>query len=301
MEGIFKNYRSGVKDDFHKPVLLKEALNSLNIKQGKWYIDCTLGGGNYSYELYRRGANVLSIDVDEEAISYVRQKFGGKENWIIIQDNFKNLKRIVSAQQIKVFGIVFDLGVSLRQLRSTKRGFSFNRESVLDMRMDSRTKLRAVDLVNQATKEELYEIFTHYGEEERAWAIADAILRARLEQKIATTFELVKIVEGVLGRKQGGKNSATKIFQALRIYVNDELNNLKTGLADAIGLLEEEGRVVIISYHSLEDRIVKNALRNAEKRREIKILTDKIVVPGEKEIEMNPSARSAKLRAAVKL
>ncbi|MBI3980502.1 16S rRNA (cytosine(1402)-N(4))-methyltransferase RsmH, partial [Candidatus Microgenomates bacterium] len=254
MEGISKNYRAGVGDEFHKPVLLEEALKSLNIKRGKWYVDCTLGGGNYSYELFKLGANVLSIEVDEEAIDFVKRKFGEKKNWLIIRDNFKNLKKIVNKQRIRVFGVVFDLGVSLHQLRSTERGFSFNREAILDMRMDTRASFRAVDLVNQATKEELYEIFAHYGEEKRSWAVADAILRARLEKKIATTLELAKIVESVVGKSLGGKNSATRVFQALRIYVNDELNNLKTGLEDAIELLEKDGRVVIISYHSLEDR-----------------------------------------------
>lgn len=301
MEGIFTNHRSVLTNSYHQPVLLEDALTLLNIQEGKWYVDATLGGGSYTEELFKRGAKVLSIDLDKEAISFTQNKISVTENWIVVQDNFKNLKEIVLQKSLEIYGVVFDLGVSLHQLKSPGRGFSFNHNAPLDMRMNQDQETTALNLINSETKEKLYEIFTKYGEEKRAWALADAIFRARSVRKITTTLELVALVETVIGKSRNGKNSATRVFQALRIYVNDELDNLKLGLTEAVKVLSSTGRLVVVSYHSLEDRIVKLAIQNNVKEGILKTVTHKPIVPTKGEVARNPAARSAKLRAAEKI
>ncbi|MCL5970601.1 MAG: 16S rRNA (cytosine(1402)-N(4))-methyltransferase RsmH [Patescibacteria group bacterium] len=291
-------------DSFHKSVLLKEVLDSLNVKKGKKYIDATLGGGGHTVGILKRGGEVLGIDVDQEAIDYVREnikyqisniKYG--EDLIITKGNFKDIDEIARLNNFtEVSGIVFDLGVSSYQLQTAQRGFSFQKEGPLDMRMDKDLGVKALDLVNVLTKGELYELFTKLGEERFSRSISNNIVRARGIRPITTTYELAKIVEEVYPPGFKKINPATKVFQALRIAINDELNNLKQALPSATRILEKGGRLVVISFHSLEDRIVKNYFNELEEKKAGVNITKKPVTPTTFEVEKNPRARSAKLR-----
>jgi 16S rRNA (cytosine1402-N4)-methyltransferase len=291
--------------DYHKPVLLNEILEGLQVKPDEKYIDATLGGGGHSFEILRLGGIVLGIDVDKDAIEYVRDK--KPENLTLARGNFRDIDKIAPEQNFeKVAGIIFDLGVSSHQLDEPTRGFSFQREGPLDMRMDHELGVRALDLIKILTKGELNEIFTKFGEETRAWAISDAIVRARGIKPIETTGELAKVVEDGLKRRGlfRGDNQAgqsKKVFQALRIVVNDELNAITEALPKALTLLKKNGRLCIVSFHSLEDRIVKKEFLKFEEAKLGKIVTEKPIIPTEKEINENSRARSAKLRIFEKL
>jgi len=269
----------------HKPVLLKEVIKVLNIRKGKKYIDATFGGGGHTKEILERGGVVLGIDWDPETIE--KQITKNKE-LILEKGNFKNLRQIAKRRGFeKVAGILFDLRLSSWQIEKSGRGFSYLRDEPLDMRMDPNQKLTAVDIINTSSKEELDEIFTRFGEEINSGAIANAIVSAR---PIKTTRELAELIG-----KDVGKLART--FQALRIIVNDELDNLKTALLQAIELLEKEGRLVIISFHSLEDRIVKFALKDSN----LKIVTKRPIRSSREEIKANVRARSARMRAAERI
>ena len=274
--------------NFHRSVLLKEVVEGLKIKKNKKYIDATLGGGGHSFEILRLGGEVLGIDTDREAIEYIK---GHKpENLTLTRGNFRDIDKIALLNKFdKVAGIIFDLGVSSHQIDSPTRGFSFQNEGPLDMRMDKELGVRALDLIKILTKDELYEIFTKFGEESRSWAISDAIVRARDIKPIVTTTDLAKIVFRIAGQSK-------KVFQALRIVVNDELNSIMNALPKALGLLEEHGRLCVISFHSLEDRIVKRQFIEFEEKGMGKIITEKPIVPTEEEVGANKRARSAKLR-----
>lgn len=303
MARIFKNNRPA-NVDYHTSVLKEEAINFLDIKPGGKYIDCTLGSGGHAVEIIKRGGIVLGIDTDDEAIEYVRENLKVYKNLTLVKGNFRDLAKIAKSNNFaKVDGILYDLGVSTHQLKAKGRGFSFALDEDLDMRMDKSLGITAKDVVNRATKEELYEIFTKFGEERRAWAIADAIVRARQVSSIFNTKQLAEIILSVRG-KMGFKDRthpATRTFQALRIHVNDELERLKNSLAQTLEILKRERRLVIISFHSLEDRIVKNFIRQQEFLGDLKNLTPRPIRPSEMEINRNPSARSGKLRAAVKI
>lgn len=286
--------------DFHKSVLLEETIDGLKIKQGEKYIDATLGGGGHSFEIARRGGIVLGIDVDEDAIAYVENI--KPENFTLARGNFRDIDNIAHLNGFeRVAGIIFDLGVSSHQIDSSARGFSFQNEGPLDMRMDKSLGVRALDLIKILTKKELYEMFTEFGEESRAWAISDAIVRARSLKPIETTGELVQVIEKGLGIK-GLNNGLTragqskKVFQALRIAVNDELSSITEALPKALELLKINGRLCVISFHSLEDGIVKRKFLEFEKNGKGKIITEKPIVPTDKEVEGNIRSRSAKLR-----
>jgi 16S rRNA (cytosine1402-N4)-methyltransferase len=293
-------------NNFHKPVLLTEVLKGLKIKPDERYIDATLGGGGHSFEILRLGGIVLGIDVDKEAIEHI-EKNKKPENLTIARGNFRNIDRIAPEHNFnKVAGIIFDLGVSSHQIESPIRGFSFQREGPLDMRMDHELGVRALDLVKILTKGELNEIFTKYGEESRAWAISDAIIRARSVRPIETTEDLVKVIENGLKRKglYAGNSTAEqskKVFQALRIVVNDELNAIEEALPKALELLKDNGRLCVISFHSLEDRIVKKTFLKFIENKSGKIITEKPIIPTEEEIRVNNRARSAKLRIFEKI
>lgn len=299
-------------NSFHIPVLLKEVIEGLNVKPGKKYIDATLGGGGHTLEILKKGGEVLGIDCDSEAIEYSRKRleaacplgvYPPAGRWKLIKGNFADILKIAKKENFyPVSGILFDLGVSSHQLETSSRGFSFNREGLLDMRMDKDLIVSAADLVNALSKNELYFIFKKFGEEFHSREIADAIIRARRVSPIKTTDELARIVLKVAGKrtKRDRTHPATRIFQALRICVNDELNNLKRALPQVLELLEKGGRLAVISFHSLEDRIVKNFLKENEELRRLKILTKKPIRPGEEEIKKNVRSRSAKLRIAVK-
>jgi len=291
---------------YHVPVLLNGIIKFLEVKPGKRFIDATVGGGGHTEAILKAGGLVLGIDQDEEAINEVKRRLWNyieKGQLIVKKGNFKNLEQITKEKNFtNVNGVLFDLGVSSHQLETPKRGFSFNSDAPLDMRMDESLKITAADLVNGLNKGELYELFTKLGEEHYARPISQAIVRARNIKPITRCNELAAIILSV--RRKGRldrTHPATRVFQALRIAVNDELNALRVVLIEAIGVTARGGRIAVISFHSLEDRIVKNFFRTGEKERKLKLLTDKPIIPGDKEIEANPKSRSAKLRIAEKI
>lgn len=300
-------------DVVHKPVLLREAIEALDIQPGSWYIDATVGLGGHSLEILMRGGNVLGIDVDPEAYAVAKTTFeeaGFDEiRFVLVRGNFRDLKSLIPSHfvrqrrtsrgkqtETKFRGILFDLGVSSLQLDTPERGFSFSKEGPLDMRMDPGLKINALDLIKVLNKGEIYELFTKLGEEKFAKRLSEALVSAG---QIETTKELADLVEGVYKTKgiRSKRNPSTKVFQALRIVVNDELNALTEGLQQAVEKVEKNGHIVVISFHSLEDRIVKSSFREWEERGFGQVLTKKPVIPGEQEIVENPRSRSAKLRA----
>jgi len=297
---------------FHKPVLLKEAIEFLAVKSGEKYIDATLGGGGHSEAILKSGGILLGIDCDPEAIEAARRRLssacpaplnaGPGASWRLVRGNFGDLKEIALKNDFfPVAGVLFDLGVSSHQLETDYRGFSFNLKGPLDMRMDPDLKVTAADLINCLGEHELAEIFFKFGEEKFSRRIARAICRARQLAPIKTADELAEII--LRARPRQGRfdrtHPATRCFQALRIAVNDELNNLKKALPQALEILKPGGRLVVLSFHSLEDRIVKNFLKEKAEKGEIKILTKKPIRPTEAEIKENPRSRS-KLRAGEK-
>jgi len=298
---------------FHKPVLLKEAIEFLAVKSGEKYIDATVGGGGHSEAILKSGGILLGIDCDPEAIAAARRRLssacplrrdvGAGAFWRLVRGNFGNLKEIaVKNDFFPAAGVIFDLGVSSHQLETDYRGFSFNLKGPLDMRMDPDLKVTAADLINCLSEHELAEIFFKFGEEKYSRRIARVICRARQLAPIKTADELAEII--LRARPRRGRfdrtHPATRCFQALRIAVNDELSNLKKALPQALEILKPGGRLVVLSFHSLEDRIVKNFLKEKEKEGEIKILTKKPIRPTEVEIKQNPRSRSGKLRAGEK-
>lgn len=288
--------------DFHTPVLLRQTIDNLKIKRGGQYIDATVGGGGHAAAILKLGGTILGIDCDPEAIKAARKCLASAcpdTFWRLAQGNFKNLRQIAADNGFdKVNGILFDLGVSSHQLETAGRGFSFNLEGPLDMRMDPTLGVTAADLVNGLTKNELEELFKKFGDERAAWKIAEAIVSARKLRPIETCGQLVNIV----GARRGSRlHPATRVFQALRMAVNDELNNLSQALPQAADLLRPEGRLAVISFHSGEDRIVKNFLKDQKGKGNLIIINKKPVRAAAEEIVANPKSRSAKLRVAQKL
>lgn len=287
----------------------KEALEYLNIKKDNWYIDCNLGGGGHTELILQKGGKVLGIDLDPDAIAEVTinlKKYIDSADLILVQDNFNNLDKILNSSIFNhkslIKGVIFDLGVSTHQLEEAQRGFSFNQDAPLDMRMNRITGASAKDLVNGLYEKELSELFLKYGEENFSRSIAKKIIEYRNTKPIETTGELAKIVLSVKRKKPNDKiHPATKVFQALRIAVNDELNSLKEALPKALDVLSPGGRLVVISFHSLEDRIVKNYFRDWSKENKAKLLTKDLIETSEEESLENPRARSGKLRAIEKL
>ena len=295
MERVFSTDRAKVSD-YHISVLPEEAIGFLNVRPGKKYIDCTLGGGGHTRAILEKGGEVLGIDRDQDAIDNFKIK---DQRSKIKKGNFRDLKEIAVTNGFeKVDGILYDLGVSTHQLKTEGRGFSFGTDDSLDMRMDKTEGLTAKEVINKFTKEELYEIFTKYGEEKLAWSIADAVISARRVGPVETTKQLAEIILSVRGKigKFDRTHPATRVFQALRIFVNSELDSLRESLPQAVEILNKEGRLVVISFHSLEDRIVKNFIRD-----NLKNLTKKPIRPTDEETKNNLRARSGKLRAAEKL
>lgn len=292
-------------DRYHVPVLLKETIEEIRVIRGNRYIDATIGGGGHAFEILRRGGIVLGIDVDEDAIGYAGKRWKEEsrkwstkeENLIFARGSFREIEKIAHLKGFyKVSGIVFDLGVSSHQLDTPERGFSFQKEGPLDMRMDKNLSVKASDLINGLTKGELYELFTRLGEKSDSRGILERIIRARRIKPIETTKELVEAIEGNLKRSFSRISRSTKIFQALRIAVNDELNVLKEALPQGVKLLGKNGRIIAISFHSLEDRIVKRTFMEFEKEGLGKIITRKPIRPTIEEVSMNKRSRSAKLR-----
>jgi len=297
----------------HIPVLQKEVLEYLNPKPNENFIDATIGGGGHALAILEKilpRGKVLGIDWDPEMIQHLKPS----GNLILVCDNFVNLKEIVKKKNFgKVSGILFDLGMSSWHLGKSGRGFSFQKKEPLDMRYSLETQLTAEKIVNYWSKFDIEKILREYGEEKFARIIAENIIETRKARIIKNTFQLVEIIKKSVKNRQK-IHPATKTFQALRIAVNDELNNLKEVLSQALETLSTGGRLVVISFHSLEDRIVKNffkhrASKGSEGKEEdrvlfvnqsLKLLTKKPVTPSNKEIKINPRSRSAKLRAAQK-
>lgn len=282
----------------HTPVLLTEAIRALEVRKGGLYIDATYGGGGYARAIAQAGGMVLAIDADLDAVA--RAKDNPTDNIAVVHGNFRNLKAIAqNAGWTAADGAVFDLGVSSFQLDIPERGFTYrNERSPLDMRLDTTEGKTAADIVKQYSEEELNEIFTKYGEEERAGSIARAIVRARSVAPITTAGDLLAVIGKITGTGQGLFGTASRIFQALRIEVNDELGALREGLKGAAELLKPNGRLCVVSFHSLEDRIVKRFMTETEG---IRPVGKKPVTPGESELRENPRSRSAKLRIAEKI
>ncbi len=281
----------------HEPVMAAEAMEFLRPAAGKVFVDCTLGGGGHSYQFKSQNSKVkiIGFDQDEEAIKAAKERLSGFTGIEYVHDNFVNLKDHLKR---KADGVLFDLGVSSYQIDEPARGFGLQKDGPLDMRMDKSRKFTAFDIVNTWPAEELTRIFRDYGEERFAKRIAEKIRWTRENGiKIDTTFQLKETIEKAIHTWRK-RESVTRVFQALRIAVNSELENLEKGLKDAVSILKPGGRIVVISYHSLEDRIVKHAFRNFAKDDILKILTRKPIVADEEEIKNNPRARSAKLRAA---
>jgi len=289
----------------HIPVLLKEVIRYLNPQANQNFIDCTIGGGGHAFEILKMigpKGKLLGIDLWEEAIRDLRLKIKDlrlEERLILVCDNFANLKEIVKRESFfPVDGILFDLGLSSDLLEKSGRGFSFQKVEILDMRFNPKKQiLTAKEILNQASEKELTDIFKNYSEEKFSRLIAKKIVQFRKKNKIQTTLQLVNLIKIAL-RENFHKKSLARIFQALRIAVNDELRNLETVLPQAVDILKPKGRLVIISYHSLEDRIVKNFFKSHP---QLKIITKKPILPTKEEIINNPRARSAKLRVAEKI
>lgn len=281
---------------YHTSVLLQEVLNYLAVTPGKKYIDATLGGGGHTKAILERGGQVLGIDVDQESLDFVSENIPGSSQLVTARGNFREIAAIAKEKGfVNVHGILFDIGVSSHQLDIAQRGFSFQ-DGPLDMRMDQRLQVTAADLVNGLSKQELQELFVRLGEERYARSIAKHIISSRQEKLITTTGELAEIIRRSVPNLKTTVHPATRVFQALRIAVNDELHVLREALPEAVGLLESGGRLVVISFHSLEDRIVKHAFKSFAEQDLGTVLTKKPIEAGEKERAQNRRSRSAKLR-----
>ena len=299
----------------HKSVLLEESIDGLNIKPDGKYVDCTLGYAGHSSEILKKLGTkgfLFAFDQDMEAVNYSTKKLESiSNNFKIFDTNFKNIKNCIDT---KVDGILFDLGVSSPQLDDASRGFSFHNDARLDMRMDKRQKLSAYEVVNEYSYEKLIDILFNYGEEANAKSIAKAIINNR---PIETTLELAEIIkENVPISYRNKSNPSRKTFQAIRIEVNNELGILENTMLDAFDLLNSGGRLVVITFHSLEDRIIKNMFRRLtsddelskklpvvpdEMKAKAKLITKKPLIASNKELEENNRSRSAKLRIIEKI
>ena len=290
----------------HVPVLLNEVLEHLKPESGKNFVDATIGGGGHALSilsLTEPNGKLLGIDLSEKAIANLakikNQKSKIKNRLILVCDSFSNLKKIVKKNNFfPVDGVLLDLGLSSDLIEKSGRGFSFMRQEILDMRFNpEKQDLMATEIINQYSEHELKEIFKKYGGERFSQRIANMIVKERKQEKIIMTNQLIKIIKKSLKRYFHIKSLA-RVFQALRIEVNNELEVLKKGLKDSLDVLAPQGRIIVLSYHSGEDRIVKNFFKQTEN---LKILFKKPIVPDKQEIEGNSRARSAKLRVGERL
>jgi|SRR3989339_289621 len=294
----------------HIPVLLNEVIKNLNLKLGEVVLDGTLGGGSYSEQLCKavgKKGTVIGLDHDKEAIAMVEKKLkdcGCKK--YLINENFRNLDKVLKTLKIrKVNAITLDLGLSSDQLKNSGRGFSFQKDEPLVMTLScdsDKVDFTARDIVNDWEENNIADVLFGYGEEKYSRRIAKLIVEARQEKSIETTFELIKIISDAVPVKyrKGRTHFATKTFQALRITVNDELGSLKDGLSKGFDALDEGGRMAVVSFHSLEDRIVKNFIRDKKKGGEGMPIIKKPITPSREEVLNNPKSRSAKLRVIEK-
>lgn len=306
----------------HVSVLLNETIDELNIKEDGIYVDCTLGGAGHSSEILKKlseKGRLIGIDQDTDAINAAKEKLKEYNNVTYVHDNFHNIKNILDSLNIqKVDGILADLGVSSYQLDKPERGFSYMHDAPLDMRMNKDSNFSAFDVVNGYEQDKLYHVIRNYGEEKFAKRIAEFIVNKRQEGNINSTFELVEIIKRAIPAKfrRNGPHPAKRTFQAIRIEVNGELEILNSTIEDGIDKLSEGGRMCIITFHSLEDRIVKNKFKELKnpctcppdipmcvcgRKPKIEIITRKPIEPSEDEVSVNPRSRSAKLRVAEKI
>lgn len=306
----------------HVSVLLDECIENLNIKPDGVYVDCTMGGAGHSKEIVKKLSNkglFIGFDQDKNAIKTAKERLSKYSDRVkFVHSNFENIKdELEKIGVYKIDGVLADLGVSSHQLDEADRGFSYMQDAPLDMRMDVRCEFSAYDVVNGYTEEELAKIIKDYGEENWAKRIAKFIVEERKEKKIETTKELVDIIKKAIPKKAriDGPHPAKRTFQAIRIEVNNELGVITKMIEDASSIMNKGGRICIITFHSLEDRIVKNAFKElsldcicpphlpmcqCDKKSEVKIITRKPIIPTDEEIEVNPRSRSAKLRVAEK-
>lgn len=300
----------------HYSVLLKESIDGLNIKDGGTYVDCTLGYAGHSKVILEKNkkGKLFAFDEDENAVKYSKEALSSiGDNFTIFKENFANLKETLEKENIiKVDGFLFDLGFSSPQIDDAKRGFSFKLNAPLDMRMDTQNSLTAKDVVNTYSLEKLTEIFFKYAEEKYSKVIASAICKERKNKEIVTTFELVDVIQKAVGASYFYKNHPEReIFQAIRIEVNNELSVIEKALPDAIDMLSKGGRICVITFHSLEDRLVKQIFKKYsevddilkgmidipdEYKPKIKIINKKPILPTDEEINENSRSHSAKLR-----
>ncbi|MEW9093650.1 MAG: 16S rRNA (cytosine(1402)-N(4))-methyltransferase RsmH [Clostridiaceae bacterium] len=306
----------------HVSVLLNECLEGLNIKENGIYVDCTLGGGGHSSEILKRlskEGTLIGIDQDEDALRAAKERLKDFDNVIYVHNNFYNIDSILNELNIdKVDGILMDLGVSSYQLDRGERGFSYMKDAPLDMRMDRREEVDAYYIVNNYSEKDLERIIRDYGEERFAKRIAKFIVEKRKSLEIKTTGELTEIIKEAIPAKfrREGPHPAKRTFQAIRIEVNRELDILNKAVEDSVAHLSKGGRIAIITFHSLEDRIIKNKYKDLENVcscpkdfpicvcgniPQLKIISRKPIEPSKEEIEINPRSRSAKLRVGEKL
>ena len=306
-------------ETYHIPVLLNESIDGLNIQPGGIYVDVTMGGGGHSHEILKRldaNAHLYSFDQDADAEANLKQNHGddllNDERFTFVRSNFRYLKNWMRYHGVEqIDGLLADLGVSSHHFDDESRGFSFRFESPLDMRMNKRSSKTAADIVNNYAEEALADIFYLYGELKNSRKIASLLVKARQEKKIETTGDFIAVVEPLFKREREKKDLA-KLFQARRIEVNGEMSALKELLTSVVDILKPGGRLSVITYHSLEDRIVKNIMKagNIEGKIEqdffgrintpFKLINNKVIVPTDEEQEQNPRSRSAKLRIAEK-
>ena len=305
--------------DFHTPVLLNESIDYLITDKSGTYFDGTLGFGGHSskiLETINKDGLLISTDVDLDAFNYSKSKLGKEQNMKLYNFNFSKIKIIAKLESIKAFnGIFADLGISSHQIDDPASGFTFRKEAKLDLRMDKTIKLTAAEIINTFAEDEISNIIFKYGEERNSRKIARRIIEKRKVGSIKTTTDLAGIISDIVPERFLNK-TLSRVFQALRIYINKELDVLKTFLDDSVNLLAEGGRIVVLTYHSLEDRIVKEKFKyealtcvcpkdypvcQCDKVQRLKIITRKPVYPSPEEISINRRARSAKLRAAVRI
>ncbi|MBQ6907026.1 MAG: 16S rRNA (cytosine(1402)-N(4))-methyltransferase RsmH [Clostridia bacterium] len=302
----------------HIPVMLNECIDYLSVKNGGLYVDGTLGGAGHSLQIVKKGGRLIGIDRDNEAIKAAKKCLLGYDV-TYIHDNYNNIKKIAENLNIDgVDGVLLDLGVSSHQFDTPNRGFSYRYDAPLDMRMNTEDSLSAYNVINEYSKTELERIFFDYGEERYTKPIVKKILEKRAEKPIETTFELSEIIKSTIPYKsrKSEKNPEKRVFQAVRIAVNDELSGLGQAIRDFCEILKHGGRIAVITFHSLEDRIVKNTFSDLAKgcvcpkdfpvcvcnnKPKIKIITKKPVIPKKEELTVNSRSASAKLRVAEKL
>lgn len=304
----------------HYTVMKEEAVDALNCRDGLIYVDCTLGGGGHSELILKRispNGRLIAFDVDSDAINAASERLKDYKNLTIVKNSYTNIKSVLQELGIEKItgGILFDLGASYHQFAKAERGFSFSKDAPLDMRFNQESDFSAYDVVNTYSENELVRIFSEYGEERFSKRIAKAIVEERKKEKIKTTLQLANLIVRSTPKIKSSIHPATRVFQAIRIEVNQELQNVKNTLNDVLDLLEVGAIISVISFHSLEDRIVKNLFKyhsqrcHCEKNQmicncpppKLKLVNKKPIEASEEEIKINPPSRSAKLRVAVRV